>query len=243
MCALTLTALYRQKKAADVKNDFINNMTHEFKTPISTISLACEAISDGSITYAEAKELFIPTIRDENNRLQKMVENILLTARLNKGQLRMNVEIVDIHQLINKIIHSISLQISASKGKITQQLNAINYRIFADPIHIENIIINLTENAIKYSGNAPTIEIRTHNEGKNIVIEVEDHGIGIAKKEQKHIFQEFYRVSQGNRHDTKGFGLGLGYVKKIVSLHHGNISVKSELNEGSTFIISLPTKL
>lgn len=243
MCALTLTALYRQKKAADVKNDFINNMTHEFKTPISTISLACEAISDGSITYAEAKELFIPTIRDENNRLQKMVENILLTARLNKGQLRMNVEIVDIHQLINKIIHSISLQISASKGKITQQLNAINYRIFADPIHIENIIINLTENAIKYSGNAPTIEIRTHNEGKNIIIEVEDHGIGIAKKEQKHIFQEFYRVSQGNRHDTKGFGLGLGYVKKIVSLHHGNISVKSELNEGSTFIISLPTKL
>jgi two-component system phosphate regulon sensor histidine kinase PhoR len=172
-----------------------------------------------------------------------MVENILLTAQLNKGQLRMNVELVNVRALIEKILHNLSLQVISNGGKISSQLNAEEHYIFADPVHIENIIMNLLENALKYSQDKPFIEIRTHNEGKNLVIEVEDKGIGIAKKDIKKIFNEFYRVPHGNRHDTKGFGLGLGYVKKIVSLHHGNINVKSELGKGSTFIVSLPIKM
>ena len=243
ICGGTLTALYRQKRAADVKNDFINNMTHEFKTPISTISLACEAIGDKSVNDLDAKMTYVSIIKDENVRLQKMVENILLTAQLNKGQLRMNVELVDVRALIEKVLNSLSLQVISRGGKISAKLNAEEHNIFADPVHIENIIVNLLENALKYSPGRPFIEIRTRNEGKNLIIEVEDHGIGIAKKEIKRIFNEFYRVSQGNRHDTKGFGLGLGYVKKIVSLHHGSVSVKSELGKGSTFIVSLPIKM
>ena len=243
ICGATMTALYRQKKTADVKNDFINNMTHEFKTPISTISLACEVIEDKSLNDMDAKMAYVSIIKDENLRLQKMVENILLTAQLNKGQLRMNVELVNVRALIEKILHNLSLQVISKGGKISSQLNAEEHYIFADPVHIENIIMNLLENAIKYSQDKPFIEIRTHNEGKNLVIEVEDKGIGIAKKDIKKIFNEFYRVPHGNRHDTKGFGLGLGYVKKIVSLHHGNINVKSELGKGSTFIVSLPIKM
>ena len=242
ICGGTLTALYRQKRAADVKNDFINNMTHEFKTPISTISLICEALEDKNVDSA-TKTTYVSIIKDENIRLQKMVENILLTAQLNKGQLRMNVELVDVRALIEKILNSLSLQVISRGGKISAKMNATEHCIFADPVHIENIIVNLLENALKYSPDRPFIEIRTKNEGKNLVIEVEDHGIGIAKKETKRIFNEFYRVSQGNRHDTKGFGLGLGYVKKIVSLHHGSVTVKSELGKGSTFIVSLPIKM
>ena len=243
ICGATLTALYRQKRAADVKNDFINNMTHEFKTPISTISLACEAIEDKSLNDPAAKMAYVSIIKVENIRLQKMVENILLTAQLNKGQLRMNVERVDVRALIEKILNNLSLQVISRGGKISSKLNANEHIIIADPVHIENIIVNLLENALKYSPEKPFIEIRTLNEGKNLIIEVEDHGIGIAKRETKRIFNEFYRVSQGNRHDTKGFGLGLGYVKKIVSLHHGSVSVKSELGKGSTFIVSLPIKM
>ena len=242
ICGGTLTALYRQKRAADVKNDFINNMTHEFKTPISTISQICESLEDKNVDSA-TKTTYVSIIKDENIRLQKMVENILLTAQLNKGQLRMNVELVDVRALIEKVLNSLSLQVISKGGKMSAKMNATEHCIFADPVHIENIIVNLLENALKYSPNRPFIEIRTKNEGKNLVIEVEDHGIGIAKKETKRIFNEFYRVSQGNRHDTKGFGLGLGYVKKIVSLHHGSVTVKSELGKGSTFIVSLPIKM
>lgn len=242
ICAATLTALYRQKKMSEVKNDFINNMTHEFKTPISTISLACEAMGDKSVDDA-VKMSYISIIKDENNRLENMVANILLIAKLNKGQLRMNIDLVDVHELINNIAKSISLQVSSKKGSISLKLNAIIYRIFADPIHIENVIVNLIENAIKYSPKQPKIEVRTYNDNKNIIIEVEDNGIGIAPEHIKRIFNEFYRVPQGNVHNAKGFGLGLGYVKKIVSLHHGNITVKSKIDQGSTFIVSLPFKI
>lgn len=239
---ITLGSLYRQKRIADVKNDFINNMTHEFKTPISTISLACEAMSDPSINDMDVKIAYVSIIQDENNRLKKMVENILQLAQLNKGQLRMNIERFDVHELINKIINSISLQVANNQGHINSNLNAGEAHIFGDRSHIENIISNLIENAIKYSPENPEIEVRTHNEGKMLIIEIEDHGVGISGKNCKRIFQDFYRVSKGNIHDTKGYGLGLGYVKKIVSLHNGNINVKSELGKGSTFIVSLPTK-
>lgn len=242
ICAATLTALYRQKKMSDVKNDFINNMTHEFKTPIATISLACEAMGDVSVDD-KMNQMYVSIIKDENNRLENMVANILLIAKLNKGQLRMNIDLVDVHELINKITKSISLQVSSNMGSISLKLDAPVYRIFADPIHIENVIINLIENAIKYSPKNPTIEVRTFNDTKNLIIEVQDNGIGIAPEHIKKIFNEFYRVPQGNLHDTKGFGLGLGYVKKIVSLHHGNITVKSKIDQGSTFIVSLPVKI
>lgn len=239
---ITLYALYRQKRISDVKNDFVNNMTHEFKTPLSTISLACEAIRDKNISDMDAKMLYVTIIQDENNRLKKMVENILQLAQLNKGQLQMNIERFDINELISGVVDSIALHVSSSHGHIETQLEAKGPYLFGDRIHIENIIVNLIENAIKYSTSAPEIVIKTHNNGKNMLIEVQDNGVGISKKDLKKIFHEFYRVSRGNRHDTKGYGLGLDYVKKIVSLHSGNISVKSELGKGSSFIISLPIK-
>jgi len=240
---LTLYYLYRQKKIADVRNDFINNMTHEFKTPIATISLACEAIEDESVLEdKETKIAYISIIRDENNRLKNMVNNILQIAQLKKGQLKMDIERFDIHELIKNIAESVSLQITSNYGHLSLILNATNHFIFADKAHIENCIINLVENAIKYSKTNSEIEIRTENDKKNLVISVKDNGIGISKKNQKKIFHEFYRVSKGNVHNTNGYGMGLDYVKKIVSLHDGSITVESEINKGSIFTLYLPIK-
>ncbi|MEG1556134.1 MAG: HAMP domain-containing sensor histidine kinase [Bacteroidales bacterium] len=239
----TLLSLYRQKKISDVKNDFINNMTHEFKTPIATISLACEAMSDKSVIEDSAiKAAYVSIIKDENDRLKKMVTNILQLAQLKKGQLQMDIELFDIHELIKRITESLSLQILSNKGNLILHLDASCSKIFGDKSHIENVIINLIENAIKYSENSPKIEIETQNDKKHLILLVKDHGIGIAKRNRKKIFQEFYRVSKGNIHNTKGYGMGLGYVKKIISLHGGSITVKSELNTGSIFIIYLPIK-
>jgi len=240
---LTLYYLYRQKKIADVRNDFINNMTHEFKTPIATISLACEAISDESVLEdTETKVAYISIIRDENNRLKNMVNNILQIAQLKKGQLKMDIERFDIHELIKNIAESVSLQITSNNGHLALNLNATQNFIFADKTHIENCIINLVENAIKYSKNNSEIEIKTESDKKNLIISVKDNGIGISKKNQKRIFHEFYRVSKGNVHDTNGYGMGLDYVKKIVSLHDGTITVQSEINKGSIFTLYLPIK-
>ena len=239
----TLYHLYRQKKISEIKNDLINNMTHEFKTPISTISLACEALSDKDmLTNDQTRSTYISIIDDENERLKKMVNNILQLAQLKKGQLKIEVEKFDIHELIKHICDNFSLQISSKNGKIFQYLYAQNPFIFADITHIENVIINLIENAIKYSPENPAIVIRTANEKKNIVISIADKGIGISKKNQKKIFHEFYRISSGNVHNTKGHGLGLVYVKKIIELHEGAVSVRSAPEQGSIFTIILPNK-
>ncbi|MDR2868355.1 MAG: HAMP domain-containing histidine kinase [Bacteroidales bacterium] len=239
----TLYYLYKQKKIADIKNDFINNITHEFKTPISTISLACDGLSDPELNdNVDLKESYISIIKEENNRLKVMVSNILQLAQLNKGQLKMKMEYFDLHETIQKVAGAVSLQVSAANGTVSIALNAEKSTIMGDIGHIDNVIINIIENAIKYAKGSPTIEITTHNERKYIVLSIKDYGVGIAKKDYKRIFQEFYRVSTGNIHNTKGHGLGLGYVKKIIALHSGQIVVKSIMGKETNFIVFLPTK-
>jgi len=241
--AITLFALYRQKKVADIKNDFINNMTHELKTPISTISLACEAISEeGVIEDPNLKLTYISIIKDENERLKQMVNNVLQIAMLRKGQLKMNMQRINIHAILKDISENITLQISSKQGKLELSLDAKNSTIYADKTHIQNVIVNLIENAIKYSDKKPEIEIRTQNDKKHFILSVKDNGIGIGKKNQKHIFDDFYRIFKGNIHDAKGYGLGLGYVKKIIDLHGGSIEVASELKKWTIFTIYLPIK-
>ena len=238
---VALISLYRQKKLSEVTNEFVNNMTHEFKMPISTISLACEALADSTLhSNSEMREAYVSIIRDENTRLKNMVNTILQTAQLKKGQVKMNVELFDMHELIHKVTDSISLQISSSMGTLNLALNADEHELFGDKSHLENVIINLVENGIKYSQNPPEILINTQSNGKQFLLSVTDKGIGIPKKAIANIFENFYRIPKGNIHDVKGYGLGLGYVKKIVSLHKGKIEVQSEEGKGSTFIIYLP---
>ena len=171
-----------------------------------------------------------------------MVNNILQLARLRKGQLTLNKEEIDTHELLQNISKNISLQINNNGGELITHYNAENHVIFADKSHIENIFVNIIENALKYTPSKPVIEITTSNQKNMFVVSIQDNGIGISKKNLKHIFDEFFRVPQGNVHNTKGYGLGLNYVKKIVDLHGGRIEVKSELRHGSTFTIYLPEK-
>ncbi len=240
---VALYSMYRQKKVSEVTSEFINNMTHEFKTPISTISLACEALSDPTLhSDAAMREAYISIIRDENDRLKNMVTNILQTAQLKKGQVKMNIELVDMHELIHKVTDSIALHITSVKGSLSLALNADEGKIFGDRSHLENVISNLLENAIKYSQEAPEILVNTQSDSKYFMLSVTDKGVGIPKKSIAHIFENFYRVPKGNVHNVKGYGLGLGYVKKIISLHKGKIEVQSEEGKGSTFVIYLPMK-
>ena len=238
-----LYSLYRQKKTADVTNDFINNVTHEFKTPIATISLACEVLSDP--TMLEDKDIrasYVEIINDENNRLKDMVTTVLETAQLRKGQIKMNVELVDMHELIQKVTDSFALLINSSNGTLTVALNADRYQIFGDRTHLTNTLTNLIENGIKYSTNSPEILVNTLSDEKHFIVSVSDRGIGIPQKSITKIFDNFYRVPHGNIHNVKGYGLGLGYVKKIIQLHHGRIEVQSAEGKGSTFTIYLPLK-
>lgn len=236
-----ILAWMRQKKNEEVKNNFINNITHEFKTPLATISLACEALSDDSIhTDKDSSQAFVKIIKDENDRLQKMVTKILQLARLKKGQLELNQEVINVEEIIDSIAQSIALQVANRDGELIVNYKATQNDIFADRSHIENIFINLIENALKYSAQRPVITIETHNENNMVVVSIADNGIGIAKKELRHIFDEFYRVQKGNVHNASGYGLGLSYVKKIVQLHGGNIMVQSEVKKGSIFTVCLP---
>ena len=239
----TLYYLYKQKKITEIRNDFVNNMTHEFKTPIATIALACEAIKDESTKNDTAlHSSYVSIIQDENERLKNMVGNILQLAQMKKGQLKLDYERVDIHQLLQSIVSNVSLQVMSNKGVLSLHLNAEESVLLLDKAHIENVIINLVENALKYSNETPYIEIGTYIEKKNFVIYVKDNGIGIHKKNLKRIFHEFYRISKGNVHNTKGVGLGLDYVKKIVSLHGGTITAESEIHKGTIFTLYLPIK-
>lgn len=240
---VALYSLYRQKKTTEVTNDFINNVTHEFKTPIATISLACEVLADP--TMLEDKDIrasYVEIINDENNRLKDMVTTVLETAQLRKGQIKMNVELIDMHELIQKITDSFALMISSSNGIMTVALNADKHTLFGDRTHLTNSITNLIENGIKYSTNSPEILVNTLSDDKHFVVSVTDKGVGIPQKSITKIFDNFYRVPHGNIHNVKGYGLGLGYVKKIVNLHHGRIEVLSEEGKGSTFTIYLPFK-
>ncbi len=237
----SLYQLIRQKQISEIKTDFINNMSHEFKTPIATINLALDAIKNPKIIGDKDKiKRYVKMIREENKRMHAQVENVLRISRLEKNQLDVSKETVDIHDLIEDAITHIDLLVKDKGGRINKKLEASLTEILANQFHITNIIVNILDNAIKYSVEAPKIDICTENTTKNIVIKVKDQGIGMNKNVQKNIFKKFYREERGNIHNVKGHGLGLSYVKKIIEIHQGTIYVESEKGVGSTFIVKLP---
>lgn len=237
----TVATILRQKKLSDIKNDFINNMTHELKTPISTVSLASEMLGDSSIEKSKDRsDHYIRIIKEENQRLGLLVENILQTAVLDKGQFKLRMQEVDVHEIIDRAISNIRLQVEKREGEINLEKNAKENILSADRVHLTNIIYNLVDNALKYSESKPAIKITTENRNGGIQISVSDNGIGISRENQKKIFDTFYRVPTGNIHNVKGFGLGLSYVKAAVEKHHGSVRVESEIGKGSTFIIYIP---
>jgi len=237
----TVATILRQKKLSDIKNDFINNMTHELKTPISTVSLASEMLGDSTIEKSKDQiNHYTRIIREENQRLGLLVENILQTAVLDKGEFKLRPQEVDVHEIIDRAISNIRLQVEKREGEIHLEKNAKENILYADRIHLTNIIYNLVDNALKYSEQKPAIKITTENTNGGIQISVSDNGIGISKENQKKIFETFYRVPTGNIHNVKGFGLGLSYVKTAVEKHGGTINVESEITKGSTFKIFIP---
>ncbi|PLW94601.1 MAG: hypothetical protein C0592_02325 [Marinilabiliales bacterium] len=236
-----LFSFLRQRRLSEMKTDFINNMTHEIKTPISTIYLACEVLSDKQTDIPmEKQNEFVHIIAQENKRLAAMTEKILQTAIIEKGHMGLKRDKLDAHHIILQAIENIKLVVLQKSGEITHKLDAEKSLIMADAIHFENAIYNLLDNAIKYSGKAPKIEVNTKNINGSILISICDNGIGISKKEQKRIFDRLYRVPTGNIHNVKGFGLGLNYVKTIVEGHEGEIDVISEPGTGSEFTIKIP---
>ncbi|MCD4725428.1 MAG: HAMP domain-containing histidine kinase [Bacteroidales bacterium] len=237
----TVLTIYRQKRLSEMKSDFINNMTHEFKTPISTISLACQALKDNDVSKSEAiYDSYIGIIGEENLRLGAMAEKILQSAVLDKKQLELTKEWFDIHEVITDVVNKIGIQVQIKDGKITTNFRADPSEIYADRVHITNLVNNLLDNANKFTPQKPLIRVSTENVGTGIMISIEDNGIGIGKKNQKKIFDKLFRVPMGDLHDFKGFGLGLSYVKAIVEYHKGSISLESEIKKGTKFDVFLP---
>lgn len=241
MFSLTLYIMFKQKRLSEMKNDFVNNMTHELKTPISTISLASQMLSDRSIPD-EQKNLgqISRIIKTESRQLGYQVERVLQMAIFDHGELKLKREEVDLHDIIETVAQNFLLQMDKRGGKLEFLPEADRSLVTGDLMHLTNVVSNLMENAIKYTRRNPEITISTSNENKSLVVSVADNGIGISKEDQKRIFDKFYRVPTGNVHNVKGFGLGLSYVKLIVEEHGGSIKIKSELNKGSRFDIHLP---
>ncbi len=239
--AFTIFTIIRQKKLSVMKNDFINNMTHELKTPISTISLACQALSDQDVKKSEPLyKSYIQVINEENERLGLLTERVLQTALIEKARIRLNITGLDLHETIQEAADKVRLQIEARHGQIDQFPEAEYSFIKGDKVHLTNVFSNLIDNANKYSTNAPEITISTENTAQGVIVHVADKGIGINRANQKKIFDNLYRVSTGNIHDVKGFGLGLSYVKAIVEQHGGTVSLESEQNKGSRFTVFIP---
>lgn len=237
----SITTIFRQKHLSEIKNDFISNMTHELKTPISTISLACEVLGDDDISKTkERTDRYLTMIKEENRRLGVLVENVLQTALLDKGNFKLKPINIDLHEIIEQAIGSVQLAIDKKEGEISADLKAEKHEIYADHTHIQNIIYNLLDNAIKYTPEKPIIKIYTQELANGIEFCIQDNGIGIARENHKKIFEKLYRVPTGNIHDVKGFGLGLSYVKAIVEKHGGEVWVESEPGRGSNFHVRLP---
>ena len=238
---IAVNTILKQKKIAEVKNDFINNMTHEFKTPISTISLATQLIQEESaIAKNESILRYLGIIKEENIRLGNQVERVLQTAQMEKEEIILKKKEVDIHSLIQHVADNINPIIHTNQGTLILNLDASPSLLLLDEVHISNVIHNLLDNAIKYSPNQLHVEIQTESQEGQFVIKIKDQGIGMEKSVLESVFEPFYRVPTGNIHNVKGFGLGLSYVKKIVDAHGGKVKVESTLGAGSTFIISLP---
>jgi two-component system phosphate regulon sensor histidine kinase PhoR len=239
--ALSLFFIIRQKKISEMKSDFINNMTHEFKTPIATISLAADTITNARVINDESSiKHFISLIKKENSRMDKKVETILQIASLDKKEIEFKFERLSVHSVIERSVDTIEILLSQRNGKIQLNLNASDPVINGDSDHLTNLVNNLLDNAIKYSEGPPEINVETKNTEKGIIMSVSDKGIGMSKSIQNRIFERFYRQTSGNVHDVKGFGLGLNYALAIVDAHKGNIKVHSEPGKGSRFDIFLP---
>lgn len=262
---IAISTIVQQKKLADIKNDFINNMTHEFKTPISTISLAVEMAQDqlraeiqaeqtistaGLGTVADSLEKansrlsrYMSIIKDETKRLGSHVEKVLQMALLDRGEIKLNLSPVNVHDVIEKVLNNLGLQIEQRGGEVELNFDADQEVVEADEVHLTNIVYNLLDNALKYSPEQPHITLSTRSTPEGVGITVADQGLGMTKEQASRIFEKFYRVPTGNRHDVKGFGLGLSYVKKMIDEHHGQIHVESQPGKGSTFDIFLPYKM
>ena len=236
--------IIKQEKLAIMKNDFINNMTHEFKTPISTISLACQALTDEDIPKSrDLYDTYINIIEEENKRLGSMAEKILQSAIIEKAVMNLNILDIDMTDIISDMVRNVEIQIKQKNGSIQFDNQASDGSVKGDPVHISNVVNNLIDNAIKYSTEAPDIKLTLKEEGNCIIVEIADNGIGISKGNQKKIFEKLYRVPTGNVHEVKGFGLGLTYVKAIIEKHKGSITLESQLGKGTTFFIRLPKNL
>ncbi len=239
--AYALFVIFRQKKLSNIKNDFINNMTHELKTPISTISLASQMLQDGSIANTPTMIAHVSkVINQESKRLSFQVEKVLQMAVFNEGRLKLKLREFDINKMIKTVTTNFELRVNNKNGKLITEILAENAIVKGDEVHITNVIFNLLDNAMKYSNETPEIKVTTENRKDQVVVSVQDNGIGIPKEHHAQIFDRFYRVPTGNVHDVKGFGLGLSYVKKIVDLHNGTIKVESALNKGTKFKIYFP---
>jgi two-component system, OmpR family, phosphate regulon sensor histidine kinase PhoR len=241
--SFTLYIVLKQKRLSDMKGDFVNNMTHELKTPISTISLAAQMLNDKSISASDKNyDRISNIIADESKRLGYQVERVLQMAKFDQGDLKLNFHEISVHEIVESVISNFTLQVEAKEGILIPSLHADEDKVYADPVHISNVVSNLLDNAIKYTIEKPEIYIETRNRDQHLLLSVRDNGIGISKTNQRRVFDKFFRVPTGNVHSVKGFGLGLSYVKKIVEEHQGTILVESELGSGTTFIIKLPLK-
>ena len=236
-----LYQLIKQRKISQIKTDFINNMTHEFKTPIATINLALDSIKSPKIIDDKTKVLrYLNMIKEENKRMHAQVENVLRISKLEKNELNISKDREDFHDLIEDAITHVELIVEDRKGYVKTHLGAEQTSILANDTHFTNVIVNILDNAIKYSPKAPKIDVYTENVGNNILLKIQDQGSGMSKTVAKRIFEKFYREHTGNIHNVKGHGLGLAYVKRIVDDHQGFVSVESEKGKGSTFLIKLP---
>lgn len=238
---MTIRMLLRQKKITEVKNDLINNITHEFKTPLSTISIASDALADSSFSKDENMlKKYTRMISTENKRLTTMVESLLNTAAFESGNYKLNLEELNINSLIENVVDTLEEYLESHSAKVELNLESSTDLVLGDEFHLSNVFKNLIENAVKYCRDNPQIVITTKNYNSSIVVYVKDNGIGISKEHQRRVFDTFYRVPTGNIHDVKGNGIGLSYVKKMVEAHKGNINLKSKIGSGSTFTIILP---
>ncbi len=239
----TIVVIFRQKRLTEIKNDFINNMTHELKTPIASISLAAQMMNDDSITKSEQMTKHLSgVITDESKRLRFLVEKVLQMSMFDKKSIIFKKKELDLNEMVEQIAQTFVLRVEHTGGKIYTEIEAIDSAIYVDEVHFQNAITNLMDNAVKYRKQEEPLDIyiRTWNDEQKLYLSIRDTGQGIKKENLKKIFDKFYRVHTGNKHDVKGFGLGLAYVKKVIDLHQGNIKVESEVGKGTKFTISLP---